>query len=159
MIRRASVQDVPAICALIRAYASRELMLPRSLASLYEHVRDFLVYEQDDQVAACAALHVIWEDLGEVRSVAVGDGHQGKGIGRQLVDRCLGEAVELGLKRVFTLTYQVDFFRKMGFVEIDKSELPHKIWNDCVHCPKFPDCDEVAMTRRLPDPASSPTAP
>lgn len=151
MIRRATVQDTSAVHELIHAYAERELMLARPMGDLYEHIRDFLVCEQDGRVVACAALHVVWADLAEIRSLAVSDDRQGQGIGRDLVESCLREAAELGLRRVFTLTYQVGFFSKMGFVQTDKSELPHKIWNDCVHCPKFPDCDEVAMTRGLAD--------
>ena len=153
MIRRATIHDVPAVGQLIKSCAERELMLPRSLADLYENLRDFVVCEDEDakQVVGCAALHIMWSDLAEVRSVAVDDGRQRRGIGTRLVERCLDEAAELGVQRVFTLTYQTDFFKKLGFTQIDKSELPHKIWNDCVRCPKFPDCDEVAMVRRLSD--------
>jgi amino-acid N-acetyltransferase len=112
-------------------------------------LRDFFILEQDGEVAGVVALNICWEDLAEVRSLAVDPRHVRKGAGRQLVQACLDEAAELGLKRVFALTYQPGFFEKMGFDYIEKAELPQKIWSDCLKCPKFPDCDEIAMSIQL----------
>ena len=115
---------------------------------LYEHLRDFFVVEGSSPkspIVGVCALGICWEDLAEIRSLAVAQDHQGKNYGSQLVEICLQEALSLGLKRVFTLTYEPDFFSKLGFKEIEKSTLPHKIWADCIRCAKFPDCDEIAM--------------
>ena len=124
-------------------------MLPRSLSELYESMRDFIVCEDNGKILGACALHIIWEDLAEVRSLAVDTGHQKMGIGKALVRRCLKEAKELGLKRVFALTYNPEFFKKLGFVDIDKSSLPQKIWGDCLRCHKFPECDENAVIKHL----------
>jgi len=148
-LRQAGVGDVPAIQKLVMFYANKRKMLPVSLSRLYEDVRDFFVYETGGEVVACAALHVVWEDLAEVRSVAVKQELRGKGIGRVLVDACNNEAKRLGLPRVFCLTYSVKFFQALGFREVDKASLPHKIWADCIDCPQFPDCSEVPMVLDL----------
>ena len=103
----------------------------------------------DDNIVGVAALNICWEDLAEVKSLAVREDYQAKGMGRQLVEHCLSEAVVLGIYRVFTLTYQPKFFEKLGFKLVDKSSLPHKIWADCLKCPKFPDCDEIALLVEL----------
>jgi len=144
-IRKAKVQDAESIQFLVNHYAKLGLMLPRSINSIYENIREFWVYEEDGTVLGVCALSVFWDNLAEVRSLAVAPGHTGKGIGTALVKRALEESLELGINRVFTLTYQVDFFRKLGFREIDKNTLPHKIWRDCINCVKFPNCDETAM--------------
>ena len=149
MIRKATIADVKTIHKLLMDYARDGLMLSRSLADIYEALRDFYVYEQDGVVAGTVCLHICWEDLAEVRSLAVDHGFEGRGIGRQLVEICLDEARQLGLKRVFALTYKQVFFEKLGFLVIEKSELPHKVWGDCLKCAKFPDCDEIAMIRLL----------
>jgi amino-acid N-acetyltransferase len=149
MIRKARIPDVKIIHKLLLSYAQEGLMLSRSLADMYECLRDFYILEQDDKVVGAVALHICWEDLAEVRSLAVSSAHERRGIGRQLVQACLDEARELGLKQVFALTYQPGFFEKMGFDYIEKSELPQKIWSDCLKCPKFPDCDEIAMSIKL----------
>ena len=120
-------------------------MLSRSLSELYEAIRDFHVFESGGAVVGTVCLHICWEDLAEVRSLAVAAGQEGQGIGRRLVETCLEEARQLGLKRVFALTYKPGFFGKLGFREIEKSELPQKIWGDCMKCVKFPECDEIAM--------------
>jgi amino-acid N-acetyltransferase len=148
-IRKAKVGDIERIKELIDKWAQKELMLARSLNELYENARDFWVCEENGQVVGCAALHVDWADLGEIRSLAVEEKTHRRGIGTKLVEACLSEARELGLKKVFTLTYRQDFFEKNGFTVIDKSLLPHKIWNECIRCPKFPNCDEIAMMREL----------
>jgi len=146
VIRKARMSDAKAIQALIWEYAQRGDMLPRSLSSIYENLRDYFVYENEEgEVIGSAAIHIMWEDLAEVRSLAVREGQMGRGIGTKLVEACISEAIVLGITRVFALTYRPDFFRRLGFREVDKSELPHKIWSDCLKCAKFPDCDEVAL--------------
>jgi amino-acid N-acetyltransferase len=145
MIRKAKISDVRDIQKLLTNYASRGEMLSRSLSELYDSLRDFYIFEDDGRVIGTSALHIVWEDLAEVRSVAVAEDAGRRGIGSQVVGACLEEARALGLKRLFCLTYKPDFFAKFGFVVVDKSELPHKVWGDCIKCVKFPDCDEIAM--------------
>ena len=145
MIRSARIPDAKTIHKLLADFAREGLMLPRSLSDIYETIRDFYVFELDGEVVGTVCLHICWEDLAEVRSLAVAREQAGRGIGRQLVRACLEEARQLGLKRVFALTYQQTFFEKLGFALIAKSELPHKIWADCLKCAKFPDCDEISM--------------
>ena len=150
MIRKARMKDVKAIQKLISEYARKGDMLPRSLSEIYENLRDYFVYVQDgEEVIGAAAIHIMWEDLAEVRSLAVRDGNMGRGVGTQLVETCISEAIVLGISRVFALTYKPDFFEKLGFVRVDKSQLPQKIWTDCLKCSKFPDCDEVALVSDL----------
>jgi len=147
-IRSARVGDVPAIQQLIRTFADRKLMIRRSPGELYEAIREFFVAEDGQgQVVGCAALHVFWEDLAELKCLAVSEGVQGHGIGRALVEACWRSANELEIKTVFTLTYVADFFERCGFNQIEKAELPHKIWNECVRCPLFPNCTEIALIR------------
>ena len=148
-IEKAKIQDVPQIHKLINHFADRDEMLPRSLSEIYENTRDYFVYRQDERVLACAALHIIWSDLAEVKSVAVADEHQKQGIGTMLVEACLKEARALGIPTVFCLTYQPTFFTRFGLSEIDKMELPRKVWTECFRCPKFPDCGEVALIRHF----------
>lgn len=145
MVRKAHIADAKAIHKLLLDYARDGLMLSRSLPEIYEKIRDFYVFERDGQAVGTVCLHVCWDDLAEVRSLAVATGHEGQGIGRQLVEACLQEAREIGLQRVFALTYKPVFFGKLGFREIEKSQLPHKIWGDCMKCAKFPECDEIAL--------------
>ena len=149
MIRKAKIADGRAIHQLLIKYAGQGLMLSRSLPDIYETIRDVYVYEEDGRVLGTVWLHICWEDLAEVRSLAVAEEVGGHGVGRQLVEACLSEARELGMKRVFCLTYKPDFFGKIGFAEIEKSQLPQKIWGDCVKCVKFPECDEIAMQVNL----------
>lgn len=120
-------------------------MIPRSLNELYETVRDFLVCEIDGTVCGVCALHIMWEDLAEIRSLAVEKRFQRRGVGTNLVKRCVREAQLLGIRKVFALTYHPEFFKKLGFQDVDKSVLPQKIWGDCVRCPRFPECDENAV--------------
>lgn len=148
-IRKAKTADVRAVHALINDSAKDETIIPRSLNDLYEHLRDILICEHNGGIQGACALHVVWEDLAEIRSLAVKDRFQGKGAGRALLVRALNEARRLGIKKVFALTYTPEFFRKLGFRDIDKSKLPHKIWGDCLRCPKFPECDEVAVIKDL----------
>ncbi len=143
-IRPARMGDVKAIHSLLKHFADQGLLLGRSISSLYDHLRDFIVYE-DDGVQGVCALHICWEDLAEIRSLAVAEERQGRGIGEVLVHACLDEVQRLEISRAFTLTYQASFFLKLNFAGIDHRELPHKIWSDCLDCPQFPDCDEEAM--------------
>ncbi len=147
VIRKARAEDVPAIQKLVAYFAARGELLPRTLNELYQHLRDFFVYELHGEVVGIAALSLYWEDLAEVRSLAVQEGQGGKGLGAALVHACLDEAARLGIRRVFALTYRPGFFEKLGFQEIDKRELPQKIWKDCIRCAKFACCDEVALIR------------
>jgi amino-acid N-acetyltransferase len=146
MIRTARMEDVKHIHTLINDFAGEGLLLNRSISSLYDKLRDFHVFtDEDNTLIGVCALQITWENLAEVRSLAVRAESQSRGIGSQLVRSCLAEAEKFGIERVFTLTYQPGFFRKLGFIDIDKKELPHKIWSDCIHCHKFPDCDEDAL--------------
>ena len=149
-IRPARVGDVPAIYELIRIFAERKLMIRRSMGELYESIREFLVAMDDEgRVVGCVALHVFWEDLAELRCLAVAEHLQGQGVGRQLVDACWESARELEIASVFTLTHAAGFFERCGYHQVDKAELPHKIWNECVRCPLFPNCQEVALIRSV----------
>lgn len=143
-IRPARMGDVKEIHALLKHFAGKGLLLGRAISSLYDQLRDFVVYD-DNGVQGVCSLHICWDDLAEIRSLAVAEDRQGQGIGEALVLVCLEEAKHLDISRVFTLTYQVPFFRKLHFTDIDKRELPHKIWSDCLNCPQFPDCDEEAL--------------
>ena len=149
MIRKAIIADARPIHKLLLNYARDGLVLSRSLAEIYEQIRDFYVFIDDECVVGTVALNICWEDLAEVRSLVVEANHMGKGIGRRLVEACLTEARQLGLKQIFALTYEPDFFQRLNFQKIDKSELPQKIWGDCMKCAKFPDCDEIAMSLSL----------
>lgn len=150
MLRKAQIGDVKEIQKLLTHYASRGDMLSRSLSELYEAIRDFYIVEAEGRILGIAALHIVWEDLAEIRSVAVAEDTGRKGVGSEVVNACIAEAVELGLKRLFCLTYKPDFFARFGFRIVDKSQLPHKVWGDCIKCVKFPDCDEIAMIMDLP---------
>ncbi|MBI4832610.1 MAG: N-acetyltransferase [Candidatus Lindowbacteria bacterium] len=144
------MDDVPTIRDLISFYSQRGDMLPKALMEIYENLRDFFVFDNGDgNVLGCCALHLFWEDLAEVQSLAVREVNKRKGIGTELVGACIREASSLGIAKVFTLTDKPAFFEKQGFEQIDRSLLPHKIWSACVKCVKFPDCDEVALVRRL----------
>src|SRR5512134_2118624 len=145
MIRKATISDVKQIQLLINAYADTGQMLPRTLNDLYENLRDFSVFDERGSLVGVCALHISWDGLAELRSLAVQQDRKGKGIGSTLVRSCLSEAEVIGARQVFVLTYQAAFFRKLGFREIDKKELPHKIWTDCLNCVKFPNCDESAL--------------
>lgn len=147
--RKAGISDVKTIHKLVNGFGRSGEMLPRSLNDLYENIRDITVFEEKDGIKGVCALHILWEDLAEIRSLAVRFDSQGAGIGKQLVSTCIKEARHLGIKKVFALTYHPEFFRKLGFKGIDKKKLPQKIWGECLHCPKFPDCDESAVILNL----------
>jgi amino-acid N-acetyltransferase len=144
-IEKARIGDVPQIHKLVNSFSSKGDMLARPLSEIYENIRDFFVLKQGKKVVACVALHVCWSDLAEVKALAVSEENQKTGIGADLVKACLEEATQLDIPIVFCLTYKDVFFEKQGFIRIDKMKLPKKVWTECFHCPKFPDCDEVAM--------------
>jgi amino-acid N-acetyltransferase len=145
MIRKAMIDDIKDMQELINFYAKADRMLPRSLNELYENIRDFFVYEEGGKILGCCALHVAWENLAEIKSLAVEESKQKKGIGVMLVKEALSDAKKLKVKRVFALTYVPLFFEKLGFKRIEHAELPHKIWSECIKCVKFPDCAENAL--------------
>ncbi len=175
-IRKAITDDVKTIHKILNHYANQGFLLPRSLNELYDHVRDYFVIdsgnreiqgpldenslgadngrtpaprERGEMIQGVCGLNICWEDLAEIKSLAVCEPQKGKGFGLQLVQTCLEEARFFGLKKVFTLTYIPEFFIKIGFKPVDKSALPHKIWSDCLNCPKFPDCDENSLMMEL----------
>ena len=148
-VEKAKIQDVPHIHRLINYFADKDEMLARPLSEIYENIRDYFVIKHGEQVIACAALHVCWSDLAEIKSVAVAEDSQQQGIGAQLVEACLKETKELGIPTVFCLTYRPAFFEKFGLSQVDKMELPRKVWTECYRCPKFPDCNEVALICNL----------
>lgn len=153
-IRNAIISDVQSIYKLIGSHAEFERMLFRSHADLYESIQQFKVAYVDtdtdtDSPVGCCALQVIWETLGEIKSLAVDKSFAGKGIGRALVVSCINSAREIGLKMVFTLTLEPEFFEKVGFKRIDKDSLPMKVWSDCAKCSKQDHCDEIAMAYQI----------
>ncbi len=145
MLRKAKVGDAKYIYELINEYAKENLLLPRSLSSIYETIRDFWVWEEEGKVVGCGALHVVWEDLAEIKSLAIHREFRGKGIGGKIIEVCIKEAKSLGIKRIFALTYIKEYFERYGFEEIPKEILPHKVWGECISCVKFPNCDETAV--------------
>lgn len=151
MIRKANINDIKIIHALLKYFGAKGELLPRPLSRLYDHMRDFLVYVDPDggAILGCCALQFCWEDLAEIRSLAVNEDRFGQDIGTKLLEAAFEEARKYKIKKLFALTYKPAFFKKFGFIEIDKSELPIKIWADCIHCVKFPDCDETAMLKEL----------
>jgi amino-acid N-acetyltransferase len=152
MIRKARTKDVKPIHRLLGYYSDQGLLLPRSLSELYDHLRDYYVMEDttlSDSLVGVCALGICWEDLAEIRSLAIAEKYQRRGLGSELVKTCMKEAGSLGMKKIFTLTYIPGFFTRFGFKEVKKAVLPHKIWADCIRCVKFPDCDETAMMIEL----------
>jgi amino-acid N-acetyltransferase len=149
MIRKAKIKDIKPIQELINSFARQNIMLSRSLNELYENMRDFWVAEEKGKVVGCSALHISWDNLAEIKSVAVAKKYQGQGIGRELVEVCLEEAADLGAKKIFVLTYKPEYFKKFGFKRVKHESLPHKIWAECINCCKFPDCNEIALLKIL----------
>lgn len=150
IVRKAHIDDVPAMAELINSYGRQGIMLARSRHQLYQFIRDFVVAENDQgRIIGCGALSIVWSDLCEIRSLAVQDGWLGKGVGGLMVRALAREAQQLGVSRVFALTYRVGFFEHLGFHQVPHAELPHKIWGDCLNCPKYPNCDEVALMMQL----------
>jgi amino-acid N-acetyltransferase len=150
-IRKARIQDVKQIHALLMHCARQEFLLPRSFNQLYSHLRDFFVLAGHDApgILGCCALSITWEDIAEIRSLAVSEDIQKQGWGGKLVEACLSDAVTLGIYKVFTLTYRPHFFERLGFAPVEKEKLPQKVWADCINCPKFPECDENALLMEM----------
>jgi amino-acid N-acetyltransferase len=147
---RASVADAKAIHDLVNTFARKGEMLPRTMAEVYENLRDFYVVRDDSHEAvACGGLHILWEDLAEIKSLAVREDLQGQRLGARIVAACLDEAREIGLTTAFALTYRPGFFERLGFIQADVMTLPRKVWGECYRCPKFPGCNEIAMVRTL----------
>lgn len=144
-VDKAKIGDINQAYQLINFFADKGEMLSRSLSDLYENMRECFIVREDERVIACVLLHIFWSDLAEIRSLAVAEDKQRQGIGAQLVKACLNEAGQLGIATTFCLTYKSAFFEKLGFRIIDKKELSKKVWTDCYRCPKFPNCDEVAL--------------
>ena len=144
-VDNAKVGDADSIRRMINRFADKGDILPRALSEIYENIRDFFVVRNEGEVVACAALHISWLDLAEIRSLAVDEKNQNQRIGSLLVQACLDEAKAMGIPTVFCLTSEPAFFEKHGFKLVDKAELPRKVWGECYRCPKFPDCDEVAL--------------
>lgn len=147
VFRSAVIGDAKKIQTLINRYGDRGLMLHRSLNEIYENIRQYVIYEENGEILGVCGLQVTWEDLAEIRALAVDESKAGRGIGTLLVEKCIEEAGRLGIPKVFTLTYAPDFFARLGFTVVDKMQFPHKIWSECVRCHKFPDCDETGMIR------------
>ena len=148
-VEKARISDATQMHKLINYFADNGEMLARPLSELYENIRDYFVVRDGERVIACAALHVNWSDLAEIKSVAVAEDSQRQGIGDRLIEACLKEARELGIPSVFCFTYKPAFFERLGFSLIDKMELPRKVWTECYNCPKFPNCDEIALICHL----------
>jgi len=149
VIRRATLRDVKSIHRLIAEQAQSGHILARAMSELYSQVKDFIVSEDDgsEEIVGCGALQIVWEDLAEIRSLAVQTQYQGQGVGTALIEALLEESGQMGVSKVFVLTYRPELFQRLGFALMDKSLLPHKIWADCIRCTKFPECDEIALVR------------
>lgn len=148
-IRSAKVSDVKAIQGMIAHYAEKKEMLPRSLNDIYENIQEYVVAEDKNKVIGCCALHVSWEDLAEIKALAIAQHYQHKGIGTNLVRTLHKRALQLGINKVFALTFKPKFFLNLGYTQISREALPHKIWGECVKCPLFPDCGEVPLILEL----------
>lgn len=147
--RKANFKDVESIHKLVNDYAEKGVMLSRSRNVLYETLRDMILAEEAGEIVGVGALHLVWDELAEIRAMAVAPGHTRRGIGRSIVKALIDEAGQLGIKTLFTLTYQPEFFGSLDFAEIPKEQLPHKVWKECINCAKFPNCDEIAMVRKI----------
>jgi len=148
-VEKARIGDAPEMHRLINYFADKGEMLARPLSEIYENIRDYFVVREGDSVVGCVALHVSWADLAEIKSLAVAEGQQDKGIGVGLVTACLEEAHNLNIPTIFCLTYKPGFFEQLDFHQVDMAELPRKVWGECQRCPKYPDCDEVALVYEL----------
>lgn len=148
-VEKARISDVSRMHQLINYFADKGEMLPRALSEIYENLRDFFVLRDKDELIACVALHINWADLAEIKSLVVNENRQDQGLGSLLIQACIEEARRLGIPTIFCLTYKPAFFEKHGFRQVDKMELPRKVWTECYRCPKFPNCDEVALVCHL----------
>ena len=151
-VEKARIGDIPQIHQMVNRFADKGEMLPRAMSELYENIRDLFVVRDGNELVACAALHIFWSDLAEIRSVAVAEEKQDQGAGALLIQACLEEARGLGIETIFCLTYKPEFFERFGFRRVDVMELPRKVWGECQRCPKFPNCDEVALVYKLGTP-------
>ena len=149
MIRKATLEDAKKIQELVNYYAGQDDMLPRAISEVYENIRDFFVYAEKGKIYGCATLHICWENLAEIKSLAVSKSRWARGIGTKLVEACIKEAKRLKIRKIFVLTYKPDFFKQLGFRRVPRSKLPHKVWSECINCPKFPKCDEVPLIMEL----------
>jgi len=150
-VRAAEVADVEAIAALLKPFAAAGVILPRSRDDIFEHLQEFLVASYDGDLVGVAAMHIYGSNLAEVRSLVVDETARGRGIGGLLLDACERWAAGLGVACIFALTYVPGFFTRHGYARVPKESLPHKVWTVCVHCPRFSECDEVAVQKRLSD--------
>lgn len=150
-VRLAAVDDVDAIHDLLQPFAENDVILPRSRDNIFQHLQEFAVALYDDELVGVAAMHIYGSNLAEVRSLVVRENMHGRGIGRLLIEACEKWAAQLGVARIFALTYVPVFFDKLGYHRVPRESLPHKVWTVCVHCAKFSDCDEIAVEKRLSD--------
>src|SRR5680860_49958 len=148
-LRKARISDVEEMMVLINSNAEQGFMLPRSRNMLYESLREFLLAEVDDQLVGVASLHIFWSDLAEIRALAISSEYKRRGIGTQIVKALEEEARELGCSKLFALTYQPEFFKYCGYEQVSKDQMPQKVWTECINCIKFPNCDEIAVSRIL----------
>ncbi|WP_088186237.1 N-acetyltransferase [Desulfosporosinus sp. FKA] len=146
-LRKAKIADVEEMMSLINNNAEQGLMLPRSRNMLFENIREFMLAEEDGQIVGVSSLHILWSDLAEIRALAVDDNHRRQGIGTKIVKAIEEEALDLGCSRLFALTYQPEFFKSCGYEEVSKDQMPQKVWRECINCIKFPNCDEIAVSR------------
>ena len=149
LFRKAKMSDIEKIAALINYYAEKGAMLPRTIPFMYQRLREYTLIEDNGTIIAVGSLHILWSDLAEICSLAVRPENVCNGLGSSLVERLIQESRELEIKNIFTLTYQPVFFEKCGFTRIDKENLPQKVWTECINCPKFPNCDEIALIKRI----------
>jgi amino-acid N-acetyltransferase len=155
-VRKAVIADIHSILELINSYAASGIMLPRTEFEMAENIRDFSVAYDDGKLLGCGALHFYTPTTAEVRSLAVRPEWKQHGVGRAIVENLEEEARENGLESIFAFTYAPGFFSKVGFAEIERGELPLKAWKDCLRCPKFQNCDEIAVLKRLRPAAAHP---
>lgn len=148
-LRKARITDVEEMMLLINSTAEQGFMLPRSRNMLYENIREFVLAVVDDQLVGVASLHILWSDLAEIRALAVSSEYKRKGIGTLIVKTLEEEARELGCMKLFALTYQPEFFKYCGYEQVSKDQMPQKVWTECINCIKFPNCDEIAVSRML----------
>jgi len=147
----AEVADVNAVAELLMPFSKKNIILPRSHDDIFQHLQEFVLACFDGELAGVAAMHIYGSNLAEVRSLAVRDDMQERGIGRLLLEACEKWGADLGVACIFALTYVPEFFLRYGYARVPKESLPHKIWTVCIHCSKFADCDEVAVQKRLSD--------
>jgi amino-acid N-acetyltransferase len=149
ILRAAKITDAKDIYKLIEFYANKGEMLHRSLNAIYEDIQEFIVIQFSNNIIGCGALHISWEDLAEIRSLAIAKQYQKNGFGKQIVERLQISAKLLNVRKIFTLTFKPNFFIKLGYSIITKESLPHKIWSECVNCYLFPDCGEIALSKSI----------